>query len=265
MRRFLARWTALAVLVAAAAAAGGLALATSVRAHRPVASGPPPVIVPDHSTNWVGYVFLARHVTGVRAEWIEPDVVAAHFSGRTYQPTGPEAAAIWLGVGGDLSKAIMQTGTATYLGGRFGGDEAWYERWPLDPRQVQSSFQVWPDDVIRASLTLVPGSSADWRVSITETATGATWSRVVPYRAYLSGPEFVVEDPGNPDGHGLVPLPRWGSVTFLRMQIRVGGTWRAAGTFSGFRVDMSRSGTVLAGAGPLRHGSSFIATQHAGG
>lgn len=261
MRGFLARWTALALLVAAVGAAAGLAMAMSVRAHQPVASGPPPVIRTNHSTNWVGYVFLARDVTGVRAEWIEPDVQASRFSGRTYQPTGPESAAIWLGVGGALSKAIMQTGTATFLGGPYGGDEAWYERWPLDPRQVESSFQVWSGDVIRASLTLVPGSSTEWRVSVTETATGATWSRLVRYSAYLSGPEFVVEDPGKATGNGLVDLPRWSSVTFLHMQIRVGRNWRPAGTFSGFRIDMIRGGAVLAAAGPLRHGSSFIATQ----
>src|SRR5215472_12983005 len=96
MRGFLARWTALTLLVAAAGVAGGLAIVTSVRAHRAATSGPAPVIVPDHSSNWVGYVFVAKHVTGVRAEWVEPDVLASHLSGRTYQPTGPEAESGWV-------------------------------------------------------------------------------------------------------------------------------------------------------------------------
>src|SRR5262245_12734393 len=130
MRGFLARWTALALLVAAAGAAGGLAVVTSVRAHRVVLvrAHPTGTITPDHSTNWVGYVFLAKNVTGVRAEWVEPDVQAAQFSGRTAQPTTAEAASVWLGIGGDLSADIMQAGTEAYMGGPYGGDEAWYER-----------------------------------------------------------------------------------------------------------------------------------------
>jgi len=262
MRGFLARWTALTLLVAAAGVAGGLAIVTSVRAHRAATSGPAPVIVPDHSSNWVGYVFVARHVTGVRAEWVEPNVLASHLSGRTYQPTGPEAESVWLGIGGSSqSEAIMQTGTEVYLGGPYAIDDAWYERWPLDPHQVDTRFAVWPDDVIRASLTLVPGSAADWRVSITETATGATWSRLVHYSAYVSGPEFVVEDPGRARDGRLFTFARWGSVAFLHMQIRVGRTWRPAGAFSGYRLDMIRHGTVVATAGPLRAGSAFVATQ----
>jgi hypothetical protein len=260
---FLARWSALALLAVAAGGAGSLAVVTSVRAHRVSAPAAPPRIVPDRSTNWVGYVFLARHVTGVRAEWTEPETEASRFSGHTYQPTGPEAEAVWLGVGGDFSTDIMQAGTEAYLGGPNGVDEAWYERWPLDPHQVNASFEVWPQDVIRTSLTLVAGSSADWRISITETATGATWSRLVHYSAPVSGPEFVVEDPARTRDGRLFTLPRWGSVAFLHMQIRVGRTWRPAGSFSGFRLDMVRHGTVLATAGPLHGGgSSFIATQN---
>jgi hypothetical protein len=261
MRAFLARWTALTVLVAAAGAAGGLAIVTSVRAHRPAAPGTAPGVVPEHSSNWVGYVFVAKHVTGVRAEWVEPDVEASHVSASTYQPTGPEAESVWLGVGGSQSADIMQTGTAVYLGGQYAIDDAWYERWPLDPHQIDSAFQVWPDDVIRCSLTLIPGSAADWRVSVTETATGATWSRLVHYRAYLAGPEFVVEDPARSRDGKLFTFARWGTVAFLHMQIRVGRTWRRAGAFPAFRTDMIRHGTVVATAGPLRDGSAFIATQ----
>jgi len=147
------------------------------------------------------------------------------------------------------------------MGGRYGADEAWYERWPLDPRQVDSGFQVFGGDVIRGSITQVSGSASDWRVSVTETGTGATWSRVVRYSALLEGPDFVVEDPGLPRGTGLMSLPRWGSVAFLQMQIRVGRTWRQAGAFSAIRIDMMRHGKTLATAGPLRAGSGFIATQ----
>jgi hypothetical protein len=258
---FLARWTALALLVAGAGAAGGLAVVTSVRAHRVAALPAHPRIVPDRSTNWVGYVFLARHVTGVRAEWVEPDTVASKFSGHTDQPTGPEAAAVWLGVGGDLSTDIMQAGTEAYLGGPYGVDEAWYERFPLDPHQVNSGFEVFGEDVIRGSIVLVPGSASDWRVSITETGTGVTWSRVVHYNALLEGPEFVVEDPARSRGGRLFTLPRWGSVAFLHMQIRVGRHWRPASAFAAMRIDMIRHGKVLATAGPLLAGSDFTAYQ----
>jgi hypothetical protein len=56
-------------------------------------------------------------------------------------------------------------------------------------------------------------------------------------------------------------LPRWGSVSFLHMQIRVDGHWRPASTFAAIRIDMIRGGKVLATAGPLLASSAFTAYQ----
>ena len=78
------------------------------------------------SLHWVGYTFPVRHVTGVRAQWIEPRVTGRHGSEEF----------VWLGVGGwnQADNNIIQDGTFAYFppgGGRNEG--VWYERVPINP------------------------------------------------------------------------------------------------------------------------------------
>jgi Peptidase A4 family len=248
MRPFLARWSAIAALVAGVIAVGTAAILSGAR--QPSA---PPVgtITASQSRNWVGYTFTARDVTGVRAAWIEPYVA----------PEGSSSAeSVWIGVGGLYSRAIMQAGTGAFYFEVYGGDEAWYERYPLD-RYMVNGFVVYSGDVIEMMLTELPGSAHQWRIQMKDTRADEVWSRLLRYDAVLRGPDFVVEDPGLGRGRGLARFAHWGTVTFSHMQIRIGSQWRPAGEFPGLRIDMVRNGVTLAYARALRGGTKFTAIQ----
>lgn len=250
-RLFLARWSALALLATGVTGAGTTAI---VMARHPANNGPAlRSVIRTDSPNWAGYVFTAEHVTGLRADWTEPFVIPVR---------SVSGMSVWLGIGGFASTDIMQTGTSVFFTGRYGDEEAWYERWPRDPGQVNSQFRVFPDDVIRGVLTHVAGTASEWRVSIKETATGAVWTRLVDYAGPVVGPDFVIEDPGKPSGKGTLTMARWGSVTFSHMQIQVNGRWLPAGEFPAVRIDMAQDGKTTAAVGGLRDGgTSFTARQ----
>lgn len=251
MGAFLARWSALALLAAGVAVAGTTAI---VMARHPAGYVPAlPSVSRSDSPNWAGYVFTAEQVTGLRADWTEPFVIPVRAA---------SGMSVWLGIGGFASTDIMQTGTSVFYTGMYGDEEAWYERWPLDPGQVNSQFRVFSNDVIRGVLTRVAGTASEWRVWIKETTTGAVWTRLVDYGGAVAGPDFVIEDPGRPSGNGMLTMARWGSVTFTHMQIQVNGRWLPAGAFPAVRIDMAQGGKTTAAVGGLRDGgTSFTATQ----
>jgi Peptidase A4 family len=248
MKAFLVRWSAIAALAAGVIAVGTAAILSGAR--QPSA---PPVgtIAASQSRNWVGYTFRARDVTGVRATWTEPYVA----------PEGSSSAeSVWIGVGGLYSRAIMQVGTGAFYFDIYGGDEAWYERYPLD-RYMVNGFQVYSGDVIEMMLTELPGSAHRWRIWMKDTRASEVWTRMLRYDAAVRGPDFVVEDPGAGRGHALVPFAHWGAVTFSHMQIRIGSQWLPVGEFPGLRIDMVRNGVTLAYARALRGGTKFTAIQ----
>lgn len=251
MNAFLARWWPLALLSAGILAAGSSAV-LAARQHGGAEAPPPVHQVRSLSPNWVGYTFSVQGVTGIRAEWSEPFVIPAKQR---------SAEVVWVGVGGFNSPAIMQAGTIAYFVGRYGDENAWYERFPLDKHTVPG-LRVFSQDVIDCVLTRQPGSQTRWRIWIKETATGAVWTRTVQFDAGVQLPDFIVEDPARGRGGALETMAHWGSVTFRHMAIRVGGAWVAPGHFSSIRIDMAQGGRTIAAAGRLQAGgSSFTATQ----
>jgi hypothetical protein len=193
----------------------------------------------------------------VRADWTEPAVTGK---------TGAEEF-VWLGVGGwdQADNNIIQAGTFAYFprgGGRNEG--VWYERVPTDPDALFPLVPVGPGDHIRASIALLPGPGRKWRISVTDSTTGASFAKTVKFRSLQSYPSFVVEDPnkGKPSSNGpFYPFPHWKSVTFSHIEIRLGKTWTSATRLSRYRVDMIRRGRTLATAGTLSTRSSFTASQ----
>jgi Peptidase A4 family len=247
-RAFLARWSAIAALAIGVCASGTAAIVASAEAAAGLSLGP---ITTANGAAWVGYTFDVPGVTGVRADWTEPLVL----------PTEPRASEfVWVGIGGWYSRSIMQVGTAVYVPGVDDEYEnLWYERFPLDKTAVGVDLEVFAGNVIQTTLTLLPGTGGSWRMLV-KTSTGAVWTRTVTYSSPVSGPDFVVEDPRRPGGD-FAPFPRWGSVAFSHMSVRVDGRWVPAGHFAGIRLEMVRDGGTLATASALTGGSSFTAVQ----
>jgi hypothetical protein len=209
----------------------------------------------ETSRHWVGYTFPTQNVTGVRAEWTEPTV-----TGRT----GDEEF-VWIGIGGwnQTGSNIIQAGTFVYFpGGGQTNEGVWYQRVPVNQKAIFPLVGVGRGDRIYASVVLL--RQGQWRMAVDDVTIGSSFSIALPFQSLGAYPSFVVEDPDSGplgDVGPFFPLPRWGSVTFSNVQVRVGRTWVAAASLPGIQISMVRGGTVLATAGPLSRQSSFSAVQ----
>jgi hypothetical protein len=250
---------AVALAAASCGAAAAQASSPTVPATAHVAAAPHPArLTTADSLHWVGYTFPVRHVTGVRANWIEPTV---------HGKRGTEEF-VWIGVGGwnQAVNNIIQAGTFAYFPPGGGLNEGiWYERVPQNPRALFPVVAVGPGDHIHASITLLPGRSSRWRISVTDTTLGTSFSLTVKFSSLESYPSFVVEDPnkGNASPNGpFYPLPRWRSVAFSRLEVRIRNTWTPVARLAvAYRVNMARGRHTLATAGSLSRQSSFTASQ----
>jgi hypothetical protein len=210
---------------------------------------------PETSRHWVGYTFPAQNVTGVRAEWTEPTVTGS---------TNSEEF-VWIGVGGwnQTDSNIIQAGTFVYFpGGGQTNEGVWYQRVPENQKAIFPLVSVGPGDHVYASVVLVPGGK--WRMTVDDVTIGSDFSIALPFRSLGAYPSFVVEDPDSGplgDVGPFFPFPRWKSVAFANLQVRVGSGWVAAASLAAIRISMVRDGTVLATAGPLSRQSSFSAVQ----
>jgi hypothetical protein len=209
------------------------------------------------SLHWVGYTFPVRHVTGVRAQWTEPRVTGK---------SGTEEF-VWLGVGGwnESADNIIQDGTFAYFppgGGRNEG--VWYERVPINPFALFPPVEVGPGDHVSSSITLLSSRTHRWRMSLTDVTTGAKWSRTFWFKSLEEFPSFVVEDPnmGPASTSGpFYPFPRWKSVRFHSVAVRIRSAWTPVAKLAAYRINMVRGRRTLATAGAISRSSAFTVTQ----
>jgi hypothetical protein len=234
-------------------ASGSLALPSPFPAIAPVAR--PAGWTREVSRHWVGYTFPTGNVTGVRAEWTEPRV-----SGRS----GTQEF-VWLGIGGwdQTNSNIIQAGTFAYFpGGGQTNEGVWYQLVPVDQKAIFPVVGVGPGDHIYASVIQLPGGK--WQMTVADVSLPSSFSITLNFKSLGAYPSFVVEDPDSGqlgDAGPFYPFPRWRSVVFADLQVRVGRVWVAAASLPAIRIDMVRDGRVLATAGPLSRGSSFSARQ----
>jgi hypothetical protein len=211
---------------------------------------------PGSSPHWTGYTFSVHGVSGVRAEWIEPtvhgDAHAEEF--------------VWIGVGGwgPRQSNLIQAGTFAYFPPDGTSEGIWYQRIPPDHRAKFPLVSVNPGDRIYASVARLPGPGSKWRLSVDDVSVASAYEITLKFHSQGAYPSFIVEDP-NRDSSGpsgpFYRIPRWKSVTFSNMQVRVGSKWVAAATLPAIRISMVRNGRVLAVAGPLNRRSGFSAAQ----
>jgi len=234
-------------------ASRSLALPSPFPAIAPVAR--PAGWTREVSRHWVGYTFPTGNVTGVRAEWTEPTV-----SGRS----GTQEF-VWLGIGGwdQINSNIIQAGTFAYFpGGGQTNEGVWYQLVPIDQKAIFPVVGVAPGDHIYASVIQLPGGK--WQMTVADVSLPSSFSITLNFKSPGAYPSFVVEDPDSGqlgDAGPFYPFPRWRSVVFADLQVRVGRVWVAAASLPAIRIDMVRDGRVLATAGQLSRGSSFSARQ----
>jgi hypothetical protein len=204
---------------------------------------------------WAGYSVGAKDVTGVRAQWVEPDVSGVARSSEF----------LWIGIGSWSATPAVQAGTyVLFPGGRYEERGPWYERYPRDPRGITGQLPESSEDLIAASLTLLPGGGHRWRMTVRDLTSGAKpWSKTVSYKITHDDADFIIEDPSMNAAGRLAPFANWGAVMFSKMEVRVGQRWLAAGDLPALRINMIQRGRAKATTGPLGSGgTSFTVIQH---
>jgi hypothetical protein len=176
--------------VAALSATGGAA--SSVR-HAPNHK-----ITNSTSTNWSGYAVTGGRYTQVSSSWTVPAVSC----------TGTAYSSFWVGLDGDTSGTVEQTGTDSDCSGSTPQYYAWYEMYPKFPSNFNNP--VHPGDKMSASVTT--NGSGSFTLTISD---GTAWSRTVTARlksAKLASAEVIAEAPSG--SGGVLPLANFGTVSF---------------------------------------------------
>ncbi|MER5639993.1 G1 family glutamic endopeptidase [Kitasatospora sp. NPDC002227] len=244
------------LVIAAFAAAATLATTTPALAqhtapavlHAPMLrpQGAPHGRVNGDSANWAGYAATGAKFTSVSASWIQPE---AHCTDQdTYS-------AFWVGLDGDGSESVEQTGSSADCSGGLPQYYAWYEMYPAYP--VGYTDTVEAGDHFTAGVTATTGGG--FTLTISDETQGWSHTEHKTLRgAALASAEVIAEAPST--AFGPLPLTDFGTAAFTDAT----ANGRPIGDFAPENITMAEhDGTVLATTSPLTGGSAFgVAWQH---
>jgi Peptidase A4 family len=227
----------LATAAALSATAGGATPSMQhARNHR---------ITNSTSTNWSGYAVTGSRYTSVSASWTEP---TATCSGSAYS-------SFWVGLDGDTSNTVEQTGTDADCSGSTPQYYAWYEMYPKYPVNLRGTVR--PGDKLSASVT------TDGRGNFTLTLTDSTqgWTNRTTAKlksAKLSSAEVIAEAPSS--GSGVLPLANFGTVSFTSAMAN--GALLTSTTPGIDPITMASGSTVKAQPGSISAGAFSVTWHH---
>jgi Peptidase A4 family len=226
----------LAIAAALSATAGGATSSMQqARNHR---------ISKSTSTNWSGYAVTGGRYTQVSSSWTVPSVSC---SGTAYS-------SFWVGLDGDTSNTVEQTGTDSDCSGSTPQYYAWYEMYPKFP--VNFNNPVHAGDKMAASVTT--NGSGSFTLTISD---GTSWSKTVTARlksAKLSSAEVIAEAPSS--SGGVLPLANFGAVSFTNA--KANNALLTSSTPGIDPITMQSGSTVKAAPGGISSGSFSVTWHH---
>ena len=153
------------------------------------------------SQNWAGYAAAGRAgtFTSVSASWTEPGVACT--ATNTF-------ASFWVGLDGDGTSTVEQTGTEADCNGGDATYQGWFEMFPAAP--VFYDNPVEPGDAMSASV--VANGGGGFTLTLTDSTQG--WNQVTNQTsdaAQLGSAEVITEAPS--DGT-VLPLSNFGTASF---------------------------------------------------
>jgi Peptidase A4 family len=236
--------------VAAAVLGGALALAPSaLAAGRPAAPSHAPNHKVSHSTstNWSGYAVTGTSYTSVSANWTQPAVNCS------VTPTGWSS--FWVGLDGDTSNTVEQTGTEADCSSGRPVYSAWYEMYPKFP--VNFSNPVSAGDRFTGSVTT--DGRGSFTLTLVDSTKGWTQTNVARLKhAQLSSAEVIAEAPSS--SGGVLPLADFGTVGFS--SATVNGATLTSSTSGLDPITMVSGSTVKAKPSTLNNGGFSITWNH---
>lgn len=167
------------------------------------------------SGNWGGYAVTGSGFTKAVGSWVVPTVKCTG---------GNQYSSFWVGIDGDGSSTVEQTGTEADCSGSRASYYAWVEFFPAFP--VTIPVTVKPGDRISASVTWNSGSS--FTCKLTNMTTGKSYTKTGSVSsAKRSSAEWIAEAPSSAS---ILPLANFGTGLFGKDNTGVSGTCNATNT-----------------------------------
>jgi Peptidase A4 family len=199
------------------------------------------------SSNWAGYAVAGGRYTSVSAAWTQPSVSCSA------TPSGWSS--FWVGLDGDTSSTVEQTGTEADCSNGHPVYSSWYEMYPKFPANYADAVAA--GDHFSASVT------TDGRGSFTLTLSDTTrsWSHTTTARlksAKLASAEVIAEAPSS--SGGVLPLADFGTVGFG--SATVDGSLLTSSTPGIDPITMLSGSTVKAQTSSISNGSFSVTWRH---
>ena len=203
----------------------------------------------NHSTssNWSGYDVTGGRYTTVSASWTQPAVNCS------VTPTGWSS--FWIGLDGDTSSTVEQTGTEADCSSGSAVYSAWYEMYPKFPTNYRDA--VVPGD--HFSSTVSTDGRGNFALTLSDTTRG--WSHTTSAKlrnAKLASAEVIAEAPSS--SGGVLPLSDFGTVGFSGATVN--GATLTSSTPGIDPITMASGSTVKAQPSSISNGSFSIAWKH---
>jgi hypothetical protein len=182
------------------------------------------------STNWSGYAVDGSGATDVLGTWTQPTATCANGENSWSSP--------WIGIDGDTSNTVEQTGTDSDCVGGTPTYYAWYEMYPKNV--VEVNLAVHPGDSFTGEVKYT-GSS--FTLTLIDTTTGKSFTTTQSARkAQRSSVEWIMEGPTNSG------LTDFGSIPFTSSSATISNQTGGLSSFSNpQQITMtSNSGVVRA-------------------
>jgi hypothetical protein len=204
------------------------------------------------STNWSGYAVDGSSATNVIGTWTEPTVKCATGENSWSSP--------WVGIDGDTSNTVEQTGTDSDCQRGVATYYAWYEMYPKST--VVAPLTIHPGDVITGQVSYAPGAltSSSFTMMLTDHTSGKSFSTTqTTKKANRSSVEWIMEGPSS----GL--LSNFGAVSFSAASATINNQTAALGSLGAGSITMITGQGSVTRAQPssISGGTSFkVNWQH---
>lgn len=205
----------------------------------------------ETSTNWSGYDSTSGPFDSVSASWTQPSVKCATGS----KKTSTSYAAFWVGLDGDGSNTVEQTGTDSDCVKGSPRYYGWYEMYPAAP--VNYSNTVLPGDLLSASVT-TNGTGSFTLVLTDQTQSWSITQQKSLSSAKLFSAEVIAEAPSSGK---VLPLADFGTIDFTSAM----ANGQPIGNESPNEITMASGSTVKAQPSALSSGENFSVTWEAAG
>jgi hypothetical protein len=157
----------------------------------------------EESTNWAGYADTAGTYTSVSASWTQPKGTCS---------SGDQYSAFWIGIDGNTSSTVEQTGTGLDCVGKTAEYYAWYEMYPGPSENYSNTVKA--GDHFTATVTWLGGDKFSLYIDDSTQGWSHTTDASLTSTPARTSAEVIVEAPCCTNSGGILPLTDFGSVTF---------------------------------------------------